>query len=97
MWDPIIVSSRNMYQGSLSFSLINWYIGSYIARIQPFQVYFAGAHARSYVSANVAGINCMTSMSCMFRKKILDEEGGLASLSSYLGEDFFLNQLIINK
>ncbi|XP_067941352.1 ceramide glucosyltransferase-like [Watersipora subatra] len=61
------------------------------------KVYFGGAHARVYVSANAVGINCMTSMSCLFRKKILDEEGGLESLSSYLGEDFFLAQLINNK
>ena len=49
------------------------------------------------MSANAFGINCMTSMSCIFRKKILDDEGGLATLGSYLGEDYFLAQLIINK
>lgn len=61
------------------------------------QVYFGGAHARFYLSANACGINCMTSMSCLLRKKVLDEEGGLAALSCYLGEDFFLAQLFINK
>ena len=49
------------------------------------------------MAANSFGLNCMTSMSCMFRKKILDEEGGLKTLGAYLGEDYFLAQLIINK
>jgi len=60
-------------------------------------VWFGGAHARIYLFANAFGFNCMTSMSCVFRKKILDEEGGLVSMGNYLGEDFFLTQLIINK
>ncbi|XP_067938630.1 ceramide glucosyltransferase-like [Watersipora subatra] len=61
------------------------------------QLWFGGAQARVYMAANAFGVNCLTSMSCIFRKKILDEEGGLRSLGCYLGEDYFLAQVIINK
>ncbi len=38
------------------------------------------------------GVNCMTGMSCLFRKHVLDEAGGLANLGQYLAEDFYLGQ-----
>ena len=60
-------------------------------------MYFGGAHSRVYMAANCYGFNVMTGMSTMFRKHILDEEGGLHKLGKYLGEDFFLGQTILNK
>lgn len=60
-------------------------------------MWFGGVQARSYVALNALGMCCMTGMSCVFRKHILEEEGGMKSLGCYLGEDLFLAQIIINK
>lgn len=88
-----IVKNKNIgHANNQKTSVISHLIYSFLM-----QLWFGGAHARVYMSANAFGINCMTSMSCIFRKKILDDEGGLATLGSYLGEDYFLAQLIINK
>ena len=57
------------------------------------QVYFGTQHSKMYLNANFLGINCMTGMSCLFRREVLDEVGGLAVLSSTLAEDFYLGQI----
>ncbi|KAF4082709.1 hypothetical protein AMELA_G00154750 [Ameiurus melas] len=48
------------------------------------QVYFGTSHPRSYISANVTGIKCVTGMSCLMRKDVLDQAGGLIACSQYM-------------
>ena len=36
------------------------------------QVYFGTSHPRSYISANLTGFKCVTGMSCLMRKDVLD-------------------------
>ncbi|KAK3599100.1 hypothetical protein CHS0354_024439 [Potamilus streckersoni] len=54
------------------------------------KVYFGTMAARNCLSANSVGINCSTGMSCMVRKTVIEQSGGLASFSKYLAEDFFI-------
>lgn len=42
------------------------------------------------------GINCHTGMSCVMRKKALDEFGGLRAFGCYLAEDFFIAQAFLD-
>ena len=50
-----------------------------------------------YLSADFHGINCVTGMSCLFRKAVIDEAGGLSIVSSYLAEDYYLAQAFIDR
>lgn len=52
-------------------------------------VYFGGWHAKIYMSAAFFGFNCTTGMSCLLRKKVLDEVG-IQSFGCYLAEDYFI-------
>ncbi|XP_071121172.1 ceramide glucosyltransferase-like [Mytilus galloprovincialis] len=61
------------------------------------KIYFATQHAKMYLTANFFNINCATGMSCLMRKNIIDEIGGLKHFSQYLAEDFFLAEMFINK
>lgn len=61
------------------------------------KVYFGTQHARMYLLAAVLGINCVTGMSCLFRKTVLDETGGIQVLGSYLAEDFYLGHLFLSR
>ncbi|XP_061433426.1 ceramide glucosyltransferase-like [Lethenteron reissneri] len=54
------------------------------------QVYFGTAHARSYVAAHAVGVKCVTGMSCLLRRAVLQQAGGLAAFSPYLAEDYFI-------
>lgn len=53
--------------------------------------------SRIYLSADVLGINCHTGMSCLLRKSVIDELGGLKTFGCYLAEDFFIAKAILNK
>ncbi len=54
------------------------------------KVYFGTCHARMYLFINFLGINCVTGMSCLMRKVVIDKEGGLKTFSNYIAEDYFL-------
>jgi hypothetical protein len=54
------------------------------------KVYFGTCHARMYLFINFLGINCVTGMSCLMRKAVIDKEGGLKTFSNYIAEDYFL-------
>lgn len=52
--------------------------------------------SRIYLSADLLGINCHTGMSCIMRKSVLKELGGLQAFGRYLAEDFFIAQAFID-
>ena len=43
--------------------------------------------------ADLLGINCVTGMSCLFRKHVLDDAGGMKYLGSHLAEDYYLGKV----
>ncbi|UJR21391.1 hypothetical protein I4U23_024481 [Adineta vaga] len=53
------------------------------------KVYFGTQHARMYMTINLIGINCVTGMSCLMRKEIIDRVGGLKAFGNYIAEDFY--------
>ncbi|KAM7368493.1 hypothetical protein PAMP_012833 [Pampus punctatissimus] len=61
------------------------------------QVYFGTSHPRSYISANVTGIKCVTGMSCLMRKDVLDQAGGLVAFAQYIAEDYFMAKAIADR
>ncbi|EPY85855.1 hypothetical protein CB1_000346020 [Camelus ferus] len=61
------------------------------------QVYFGTSHPRSYISANVTGFKCVTGMSCLMRKDVLDQAGGLIAFAQYIAEDYFMAKAIADR
>lgn len=61
------------------------------------QVYFGTVHARIYLSADFFRVNCSTGMSCLMRKNLLDEVGGIAAFGQYLAEDFFFAKSFVDR
>lgn len=61
------------------------------------KIYFGTQHAKMYLTANFFNINCATGMSCLMRKNIIDEAGGLKHFAQYLAEDFFLAEMFLKK
>ncbi|KAB7505471.1 Ceramide glucosyltransferase, partial [Armadillidium nasatum] len=66
------------------------------------KVYFGTGHARMYLFLGVLDIlglkaNCCTGMSCLMRKKVLDEVGGLSAFGAYLAEDYFFAKCFQDK
>ena len=63
-----------------------------------FQIYFGTQHTRVYISAHLMGVICMTGMSTLIRRDYFDKcTGGLAKLSSYIAEDYFMAKLLSEK
>ncbi|KAK3771287.1 hypothetical protein RRG08_024366 [Elysia crispata] len=58
------------------------------------KIYFGSAMTRFYVSFNVLGLCCVTGMSYIFKKPLLDQANGLAWFGRYLAEDFFLTRAL---
>lgn len=50
-----------------------------------------------YLAINFIGINCVTGMSCLMRKKVIDEVGGLQKFGNYIAEDYFLAQEFLSR
>lgn len=61
------------------------------------KVYFGTCQCRMYLAINLLGINCVTGMSCLMRKKVIDEAGGLQAFGNYIAEDYFLAQEFLSK
>lgn len=60
------------------------------------KLYFGSHFARMYLCADLLGINSTTGMSCLFRKDVMDEHGGLKEFGVYLAEDYFIAQAFID-
>lgn len=61
------------------------------------KIYFGTFQARIYLAADILGFTCHTGMSSLFRKKLLDEVGGLRTFGIYLAEDFFLSKSLTDR
>jgi ceramide glucosyltransferase len=61
------------------------------------KVYFGTCHCRMYLFINLIGVNCVTGMSCLMRKCVLDKCGGLKSFGVYIAEDYFISKAYIDK
>lgn len=60
------------------------------------KVYFGTCHCRMYLFINFIGVNCVTGMSCLMRKAVLDSLGGLQTFGNYIAEDYFLAQAFLD-
>jgi ceramide glucosyltransferase len=61
------------------------------------KVYFGTCHSRMYLFINLIGVNCVTGMSCLMRKCVLDKLGGLQKFGNYIAEDYFIAQAFLDK
>lgn len=61
------------------------------------KIYFGTAQSRIYLCADLLGFNCHTGMSCLLRKDVLDELGGLRAFACYLAEDYFIAKAIMER
>ncbi len=61
------------------------------------QVYFGTQFAKIYMNADFYGINTTTGMSCLMRKEVIEDAGGLRIFGQYLSEDYFLAQAFIDR
>lgn len=61
------------------------------------KVYFGTCHSRMYLFINLIGINCVTGMSCLMRKAVIDKAGGLQKFGVYIAEDYFLAKTFVDK
>ena len=62
-----------------------------------FQLYFGTQFAKMYLVSDVLRINSTTGMSCLFRKAVMEEAGGLKEFGVYLAEDYFIAQAFIDR
>lgn len=61
------------------------------------KVYFGTSHPRTYISAHITGFKCVTGMSCLMRKDVLDQAGGLIAFAQYIAEDYFMAKAIADR
>ncbi|XP_071954452.1 ceramide glucosyltransferase-like isoform X2 [Antedon mediterranea] len=59
------------------------------------KVFFGGWHARMYLTMCAIRTNCVTGMSNLIRKSIIDDNGGLEGLSKYIAEDFYMGLITL--
>jgi ceramide glucosyltransferase len=60
------------------------------------KVYFGTCHCRMYLFINLIGVNCVTGMSCLMRKCVLEKLGGLQYFAKYIAEDYFIGQAYLD-
>jgi len=60
-------------------------------------IYFGCQQARMYLVADLFGFICLTGMSFIVKKQILDDVGGLQTFGKYIGEDYFIAQTVLHK
>ncbi len=72
------------------FGLVLCVLYLFIILFLNFQVYFGTMQSRMYLTINCLGIVCVTGMSCLMRKKVIDDVGGLKAFGNYIAEDYFL-------
>lgn len=61
------------------------------------KLYYGTWQARSMLFANFIGMNCVVGMSCLMRKSVIDECGGLIHFGKYMAEDFFIANAFLEK
>ncbi|CAG7834819.1 unnamed protein product [Allacma fusca] len=61
------------------------------------KIFFGSFHARPYLTADFLGVNCVNGMSCLVRKNVLDDCGGIQAFGCYLAEDFFITKAIMER
>ena len=61
------------------------------------QAYFGGAHCRMYICCNIAGATCVTGMSNLIRRSVLQEAGGFTELGKYISEDFYMGVAAVKR
>nr|KAG5692706.1 hypothetical protein BaRGS_008569 [Batillaria attramentaria] len=62
------------------------------------KIYFGCALARYYIAFNMLGLCCVTGMSYLFKKSLLDQLNGLGWFGKhYLAEDYFLTKAMHEK
>lgn len=59
--------------------------------------YFGCQQARMYLVSDLFGFCCLTGMSFLVKKEILDDAGGLQAYGKYIGEDYFIAQTVLKK
>ena len=60
-------------------------------------MYFGSQFAKMYLCADILRINSTTGMSCLMRKEVMEEAGGLKEFGQYLAEDYFIAQAFIDR
>ena len=61
------------------------------------QIFFGTQQAKMYIGANCLGINCTTGMSCLCRKEVAEEAGGMKYFGQFLAEDYMLAQAFLDR
>ena len=61
------------------------------------KIYFGTIHSRNYILFYLARLNLITGMSCLIRKSVLDEFGGLVYFGKYIAEDMMIGKYFRNK
>jgi ceramide glucosyltransferase len=59
--------------------------------------YFGCAQARMYLVSDLFGFICLTGMSFIIKKEILEDAGGLGAYAKYIAEDYFIAQTVHRK
>ncbi len=61
------------------------------------KAYFGGAHCHMYICCNIAGATCVTGMSNLIRRSVLEEAGGFTELGKYISEDFYMGVAAVKR
>lgn len=61
------------------------------------KVYFGTIHMRNYIHFHLLRLNLVMGMSCLVRKSVLDEFGGLVYFGKYIAEDLMMAKAIHKK